>query len=258
MQKELTVACVAVKSAGDWLWKNFTKLHRAKFRFKSKHEIVTKQDKQTEKIILNIIQKKFPQHQILSEEKGYNKKKSDYLWVIDPLDGTTNFSIKNPLFGVSIALAHKKEIILGVIYIPFCKELFWAQKGSGAYLGGRKIHVSATNNIRKAFLTYCHSSKPFHIRRAMKAYQIFKMKSYDMRQLGSSVVEFSWVACGRTDAIMTPGANSWDVAAGAIIVSEAGGKVTDFRGERWGLKSADILASNGKIHREILKVLKKV
>jgi myo-inositol-1(or 4)-monophosphatase len=258
MQKELKIARFAAKSAGDWLWESFNKLHKANIRFKSKHEIFTKQDKGAEKIILDMIQKNFPQHQILSEEKGYNKKKSDYLWVVDPLDGTTNFSIKNPLFGVSIALAYKKEIILGVIYIPFCKELFWAEKDRGANLNGRKIRVSNVRDIKKAFLTYCHGSKLSHFRRAMKAYRVFKLKSYDARRLGSSAVEFSWVACGRTDAIMTPGANSWDVAAGAILVSEARGKVTDFQGRKWGLKSADILASNGKIHRDVSKVLKRI
>lgn len=259
MANELKIAFLAAKSAGDWLWESFTKLHKANFKFKSKHEIITAQDRQAEKIILNILKKNFPEYQFLSEEKGFDKKKkSNYLWIVDPLDGTTNFSIKNPLFGVSIALAYKREIVLGVIYIPFCKELFWAKKGEGAYLGKRKIRVSKIDSVGKSFLTYCHSYKPFHIRRAIKIYQFFKAKSYDIRQLGSSVVEFSWVACGRTDAIMTPGANPWDVASGALLVSEAGGKVTDFRGKDWGLKSVDILASNGKVHNKILEVLRKI
>ena len=253
------IAIYAAKRAGDWLWKNFLSLHRAKARFKSRHEIVTHQDQEAEKIILTIIQKNFPDHRYLSEEKGYSKiKKSDYLWIVDPLDGTTNFSIKNPLFGVLIALAKKEEIVLGVNYIPFSQELFWAEKGKGAFLNNRRIHVSNVRKIEKAFLTYCHSYKPHHIKRAIHAYQIFKLKTYDIRQLGSSAVEFAWVASGRTEMIMVPGANLWDVAAGALLVKEAGGKVTDFKGAGWNLQSKDILASNGKIHSEVLRTLKRI
>jgi myo-inositol-1(or 4)-monophosphatase len=257
--KELKVAKQAAKKAGDYLWKEFLKEEKIKYRQKSKYEIVTKYDMEAEKIILKLIKDNFPDHQFLSEEKGLGKNiKSDYLWIIDPLDGTTNFSIKNSLFGVSVALAYKGEVILGAIYIPFLGELFWAQKSKGAFLNNKKIHVSRDIKTEKLFLTYCHNHRPHHAKRAVKIYQYFKMKNYEIRQLGSAVVEFSWVASGRTDVIMIPGANSWDVAAGAILVKEAGGKTTDFKGEEWGIKSKDIVASNGKIHKSIIDKIKNI
>lgn len=260
LNKYESVAQRAAKKAGHYLLENFLKIHQTtKFKFKSDHEIVTKFDIGAEKIILSEIKKDFPHHDILSEEKGFDDQISkEFLWIVDPLDGTTNFSIKNPFFGVLIALAFCGEIILGVVNIPFLKELFVAQKGGGAYLNGKKIFVSKVNKIKKSFLTYCHSYKKVHIKRAVKTYNIFKLQSYDIRQLGCAVAEFSWVAKGLTEAIIIPGANLWDVAAGTLLVREAGGKVTDFQGKEWNLKSRDIVASNGKIHRQILKVLRKV
>lgn len=254
------IAQIAAKKAGQYLFQNFLKIYRqSNFKFKSDHEIVTRFDLGAEKIILQEIRKNFPTHDILSEEAGFcDFAGKDFLWIIDPLDGTTNFSIKNPLFAVSIALAYQGEIILGVVFVPFLSELFTAQKGKGAYLNGKKIFVSRTNKIEKSFLTYCHSYKKKHIRRAVEIYRIFKLKSYDIRQLGSAAIEFAWVAKGLTETIMIPGANPWDVAAGCLLVREAGGRVTDFQNKEWGLKSKDIVASNGKIHKQLLKVLKKI
>lgn len=257
--KELRIAKQAAKKAGDYLWKVFVKEEKIKYQQKSKYEIVTKHDKEAERIILKLINEKFPDHQFLSEEKGYGKnKKSDYLWIIDPLDGTTNFSIKNPLFGVSIALAYKGNIVLGVLSIPFSKEIFWAQEGKGAYMNGKRIHVSKDDDVRDLFLTYCHNHRSYHAKRAVQIYQYFKTRNYKIRQLGSAAVEFGWVACGRTDAIMIPGAKSWDVAAGAILVREAGGEVTDYENKNWSLKSRDIIASNGKVHKIIVNKIKNI
>ncbi|MEW6408188.1 MAG: inositol monophosphatase family protein [Patescibacteria group bacterium] len=254
------VAQSAAKKAGEYLLKNFLKIHRqSNFKFKSDHEIVTRFDFGAESIILQEIRKNFPRHDILSEEAGFkNFVGKDFLWICDPLDGTTNFSIKNPLFAVSVALAYQGEIVLGVVFVPVLSELFTAQKGKGAYLNGKKIFVSRTNKIEKSFLTYCHSYKKKHIRRAVEIYRFFKLRSYDIRQLGSAAAEFVWVARGLTEAIMIPGANPWDVAAGSLLVKEAGGRVTDFQNKDWNLKSRDIVASNGKIHQDILKILRKI
>lgn len=258
-KKELTVAKNVAKKSGNYLWKVFMGSLKLDYSHKSKHEIVTKYDIEAESMILREIKKNFPTHQFLSEEEGYGKNRdSDYLWIIDPIDGTTNFSVKNPLFGVSIALAFQEEIIFGVIYIPFSGELFWAQKNKSAYLNGKKIKVSNVKNIEKSFITYCHGYKDSNIKRTLKAYDYLKTEAFEARQLGSAVIEFSWVACGRTDTIFIPGTNAWDVASGAIIVREAGGMVTDFENKEWNIKSSDILASNGKIHNNILKVLKNV
>jgi myo-inositol-1(or 4)-monophosphatase len=233
---------------------------RPSFKFKGGHEILTKFDLASEKIIFKTIRKIFPKHDILSEEAGYNDFESKkFLWICDPLDGTTNFSMKNPLFAVSIALAAFSKIVFGAVYIPVLKEIFWAKKGGGAYLNNKRIFVSRQKNLRKSFLTYCHGSKDIkNIKRAIRAYNYFKLNAADARQLGSAAAELAWVACGRTEAIMIPGVPVWDVAAGLLLVREAGGVATDWRGKEWNLKSRDILASCGKIHQPVLKVLKKI
>lgn len=257
--KELQLAKKLAVESGEYLWDVFINNLKINYEHKSKHEIVTKYDDKIEKIIIKGIHDKFPKHQYLAEEDGYGKNiDSDYLWIIDPIDGTTNFAVKNPLFGISIALAYKGKIVLGVIYIPFSKELFWAENGSGAYINKDKINVSKTDNLKSAFITYCHGYKDVNVKRMLKAYSYFKVRSFEARQLGSAVVEFTWVACGRTDTIFIPGTNAWDVASGAIIVKEAGGQVTDFKNKEWGIKSPDIIASNGLIHDDVLKVLKSV
>lgn len=260
LRKYASIAQTAAKKAGQYLIKNFLKIyHQGNFKFKSDYEIVTKFDFGAEKIILQEIRKNFPHHDILSEEAGFKDfVGKDFLWICDPLDGTTNFSVKNPLFAVSIALAYQGEIILGVVFVPFLKELFFAQKGEGAYLNGKKIFISRVNKIEKSFLTYCHGYKKKHIRRAVEIYRFFKLKSYNVRQLGSAAVEFVWVARGLTEAIIIPGVNPWDVAAGCLLVREAGGRVTDFQNKEWNLKSRDVLASNGKTHQDILKILRKI
>lgn len=258
-QKELVLAKNIAKKSGIYAWKVFQGNLKVDYNHKSKHEIVTKYDIKIENMILQEIKKNFPKQQFLSEEKGYGKNKnSDYLWIIDPIDGTTNFAVKNPLFGISIALAYKGEIVFGVIYIPFSKELFWAKKGKGAYLNGKKIEVSRIKELKKSFITYCHGYKDHNIKRTLKAYDYLKTKTFEARQFGSAVIEFSWVACGRTDTIFIPGTNAWDVASGAVIVKEAGGVVTDFNNNEWGVKSSDIIASNGKIHDDIMNILKKI
>jgi len=258
IKKYKKIAIRAALTAGDYLLKNFYHNHRDRATFKTKHEIATRTDLGAEKIILGLIKKYFPEHQVLSEESGKNQKKSSYLWVIDPLDGTTNYSMQNPIFSTSIGLFYKNEIILGVVYAPLLGELFVAEKDKRATLNGKKIHVSKTSNFHKSLLTFCHGHREKDIKRAIKAYNFFKLKGFDTRQLGSAALEMCFVAAGRTESIMIPGAHPWDVAAGTLIVREAGGKVTDFQGKDWNLKSSDILASNGKVHHQLLKFLKKV
>lgn len=258
-KKELELAKKLASGSGVYLWDVFMNNLKINYKHKSKHEVVTEYDSRIEDNIIKEISERFPNHQYLGEEDGYGENsESDYLWIIDPIDGTTNFTVKNPLFGISIALAYKGEIVLGVIYIPFSKELFWAEKGKGAYVNKDKINVSKTDNLKSAFITYCHGYKDVNVKRMLKAYSHFKVESFEARQLGSAVVEFTWVACGRTDTIFIPGTNAWDVASGAVIVKEAGGGVTDFKNKEWDIKSSDIVASNRLIHDNILDVLKSV
>jgi myo-inositol-1(or 4)-monophosphatase len=258
------LATKAVRQAGDFLCREFNKGHIS-WNLKHKHEIVTKADTGAEKIILSLLKKHTPEYEILSEESGLNNRISDYLWVVDPLDGTTNFKVHNPLFSVSIALYYKGEPKLGVIYAPYLGDLFVAEKGRGAWLNSKRIKVSKTSELGKSFLTYCYGQEGKHMRRAVELYRYFKMKSVDMRQLGSAAIELAWVAAGRTESIVIPGTKPWDAAAGVLLVSEAGGKVTDFKGKPWRFVNkkigqislnVDLLATNGKIHRLILNHIK--
>ena len=244
-----------VKQAGDLLLAEYKQGRINHLRFKSKHEIATAADLISEKIILQRLKKLTPDYRIISEEAGSNRKKSDWLWLVDPLDGTTNFYMGNPLFAVQIALVYKNEPQMAIIYAPAIKEFYRAEKGKGAYLNNKKIKVSQ-KNIKQALLTYCHGNTKLDLTRAIKIYQHFKMSNFDIRQIGSAALEFGWVAKGRTDCYISPGARLWDIVPGALLVREAGGKVYDFQGQPWSLKSKTALASNGVIDKAILKFLK--
>ncbi|MFZ5364700.1 MAG: inositol monophosphatase family protein [Patescibacteria group bacterium] len=252
-----TIALQTVKKAGEELLRLY---HSEKFtaKYKAKHELVTSADLIANKLIVQSIKKHFPDHSILSEEEGSEKNGSDYLWIIDPLDGTTNFFMHNPLFAVSIALVYKNEIILGIVYAPALKELYVAEPKKGAYLNGKKIKVSWRNKVTDALLTYCHGTGIKAWKDAVKIYSYYKLRASFIRQLGAASLELGFVAAGRTDSIIIPKALPWDVAAGILIVREAGGKVTDFQGGEWNIQSKDMVASNGKIHNELLKTLKRM
>lgn len=251
------VAILAAKRAGSILLKRFDGFDRSSIKLKSGHEILTNADLASNREIIKIIKKSFPNHRILSEEGGGGKKKSDYLWVVDPLDGTTNFSMHNPLWAVSIGVAYKKKIVLGVIFAPFLKELYFAEIGKGATMNGRKIKVSKMIK-GKVLNTFCHSNLEEDIKKAVKYYTYQKINGFDCRQLGSASLELAFTAFGRIESIVIPGAHPWDVAAGILLVREAGGRVTDFSDKNWSLKSEDMVASNGKVHKNLLKVLKLI
>jgi len=248
---------VLIKKTGLELLRIFNSHKKNHLKFKSKHEIATSADFLAEKIILNKIRALTPNWHIISEEKGDNKKKSDYLWAVDPLDGTTNFYMGNPLFAVQIALLYKKEPIMSWIYAPAINEYYFAEINKGAYLNNKKIRVSK-RPIKKALLTFCHGNDQSDLKRAIKIYSHFKLQSFDIRQLGSAALEFGWVAKGRTDCYISPGHRLWDIAPGILLVKEAGGKVSDFLGKPWNLGAKSVLASNGVIDNNILKFLKRL
>lgn len=254
IRKELPIL---VKKTGQQLLKIFRNNKKNHLIFKSKHEIATSADFIAEKIILKKIKALTPDWRIISEEKGDNQKKSDYLWTIDPLDGTTNFYMGNPLFAMQIALLYKKEPILAWIYAPAINEYYFAEKNKGAFLNNKKIKVSK-NNLQHALLTYCHGSKSSQIKQALKIYNYFKLKSFDIRQIGSAALEFGWVAKGRTDCYISPSANPWDICPGVLLIKEARGNVYNFKGKAWTLNSQNVFAANQIIDKDILKFLKKL
>jgi myo-inositol-1(or 4)-monophosphatase len=241
------------RRVGLILKREFSANARIAWREKAKSQIVTKADLLANRLILKAIRARFPAHGILSEETGRSGRKSDYLWVVDPLDGTTNFTVKQPFFAVSIGLVYREEPILGVIYSPMLDELFSAERGKGSRLNNRPIHVSDTGKLNQAFLTFCYGSRLPDLKRAIHLFTSLKLTGEDFRQFGSASLESAYVASGRTEAIIIPGAHAWDVAAGAVIVREAGGRVTDFHDQPWSIQSQDYLATNAELHPALIR-----
>ncbi len=226
--------------------------------FKDRQNIVTSADRESERRIIEILEKVFPDYNILSEEKGRIEKGSEYTWVIDPLDGTTNFRMKNPFFCSAIALARGKEIVMAVVNSPFLKEEFFAEKGNGAFLNGKRMRVSG-NGMEEAVIAYCSIGERRSIEVSAKALVELRSRAVDVRRIGAGELELSYVAAGRLEAFYMLNLKSpWDVAAGSLIVREAGGKATNLYGKEWNLGDSDIVASNGVVHKEILDVLQKV
>ena len=220
------------------------------------NNLVTEADHASEKAILGIIKSRFPDHYILAEESGAIIQDSNYKWIIDPIDGTVNFAHGIPLNCVSIAIEHNGEIVMAAVYNPHLNELFFAEKEKGATLNNKHIHVSEQNEVIKACLvtgfpyTYINiSNGPLEI------FERFIRKGVPVRRLGSAAIDLCWVACGRFDGFYEHKLEAWDSAAGYLIVEEAGGKVTDFTGKKFSIYQHRVLATNRKIHDEMLAVI---
>lgn len=243
------VALSAAKSASKVLLHYYGKKESAKQ--KPNKSLVAKADIEANKAIIKIIKKHFPSHSILSEESGFEDNKSDYKWVIDPLDGTHNFLHKIPVFGTSIALEYKNEVVLGVMHFPVLCMTAVAEKGKGAFLNGKRIRVSNKKTINHSFILVEFS----YANRRKKIGFLEKLvhKTIDTRQFGSAVYHLLLVACGKCDGYVIMSTNEWDVAAGILIVEEAGGKVTGLKGEKWDFCDNKYLISNGKIHKRLLR-----
>lgn len=213
------------------------------------NNLVTEVDKKAEEIILSTIAKTFPDHAILSEEIGAIEKKSTYKWIIDPLDGTVNFAHGMPLCATSIAVEKDGEIIMGAIYHPFLNELFFAEKGKGAFMNDRKISVSSCSDLDTSYLV---TGFPYdYIVDDIDPLQLFGnlvKRGIPVRRLGSAAIDLAWVACGRFDGFYEFKLNPWDVAAGYILVQEAGGKITNFKGQNFDHYGKELLATNNNLH----------
>jgi len=251
------IALQVAKKGGEIILEHYNNFDREKVVLKSKYEIVTKADMLSEEVMIKEIRKNFPLHSIISEENGKIENVSDYTWIIDPLDGTTNFSMHNPFCSLSIAVAKDNELIFGLVYAPVLKELYLAEKNKGAFLDKEKIRVSKINE-GKIIHTFCHGSNSKAIKKAIRYYSYQKLHGLDCRQLGSAALELAYVASGRIESIFIPNPNIWDIAAGVLLVKEAGGKVTDAKGNVWNLASSDMAASNGKVHNDIIKITKNI
>jgi len=217
---------------------------------------VTEADHASEKAIMAIIKAKYPDHYILSEEAGQIIQDSAYKWIIDPIDGTINFAHGIPLNCVSIGIEHDGEIILGAVYNPHMDEFFIAEKGKGAFLNDKPIRVSAEKEVIKACLvtgfpyTYLDMANG-----PLEIFERFIRKGVPVRRLGSAAIDLCWVAAGRFDGFYEHKLEAWDSSAGYLIVEEAGGKVTDFKGDKFSPYQHRILATNGKIHDDMLLLI---
>ena len=255
---ELTfVAIQAALNAGTLLRRGFD----TEFEIKSKEgkqNLVTEYDQISEKSIITTIFQHFPTHAILAEESGdIHKGKSDIVWIIDPLDGTVNFARNIPMFSVSIAAAIKTEIVSGVVYQPITHELFIAEKGKGAYLNGNKISVSKTNQFENAVTA---TGFPYDVDKnplsCIDRFAMIQSQGIPIRRLGSAAIDLSYVAAGRFDLFWEVGLNPWDMAAGKLLVEEAGGKVTHWDGSVHKVFGYDtLLASNGILHQKMTEYL---
>jgi myo-inositol-1(or 4)-monophosphatase len=252
----LTTAIQAVRESGgiqkEWLHKE------KRIELKGEINLVTDVDRRCEQRIIEIIKKAFPEHNILTEESLQPQLPSRFRWIIDPLDGTTNYAHGYPRFCTSVALEEGGRVIVGTVYDPLLDELFVAQEGNGAFLNDVPIAVSATDRLINALLC---TGFPYDLRESrdnnLDYFMRFIMEARAIRRDGSAALDLCYVAAGRFDGFWELKLHPWDVAAGKLIIEEAGGKVTDFRGGSLLLDGKEALASNGKIHEGMIKILQQ-
>lgn len=254
----LATAIEAAKEAGKFLKYSVGRVKNIEIKQGEDRNLVSEIDKGSEAKIIGIIKRHYPNHAILAEESGANDSRSDYKWVIDPLDGTTNFLHGLPAFCVTIGIEHKGEIVAGVVYDPNLDELFTAEQGSGAFLNGKRMKVSTASKLIDSLLV---TGFPYDIAQnpdnAIGHFVNFLVEGQGLRRLGSAAIDLSYVATGRFDGFWEVNLNPWDMAAGVLFVREAGGKVTDFVGNETTIYKKQVLATNGVIHDAMLKVLSK-
>ena len=235
------------------------RLGSAKVSTKGDINLVTEADIAAENLILERIRSYYPQHGILAEESGeailVSGKRSDWKWIIDPLDGTTNYAHGYPCFCVSIGLEHAGQLEIGVVYDPMRDEMFAAERGQGATLNDRKIRVSSVEELNNAMLC---TGFPYNVRERhdfAREFTNFTMAAQAVRRDGSAALDLAYVACGRFDGFWEDGLSPWDIAAGALLIAEARGKITNYKDEPLDIYNEQVLATNGLIHDAMMKVL---
>ena len=254
----LDFAIQTARDAGRILAERFGR--KIEISNKSEIDLVTESDLASERLIIERIKTYYPRHSVLAEESGATNpqnldQQSDWLWIIDPLDGTTNYAHAYPCFCVSIALAHQGKLEVGVVYDPIRDEMFAAERGQGASLNGRRISVSSTTILGRALLC---TGFPYDVRQRSefaRHFANFIMHAQGVRRDGAAALDLAYVAAGRFDGFWEEGLKPWDVAAGVLLIEEAGGRVSDYLGDPASIYTPPIMASNGLIHEEMMKVL---
>jgi myo-inositol-1(or 4)-monophosphatase len=260
MQKNsryLQVAIAAAKEAGRIQMEHFGHSHPVEY--KGEFNPVTEVDRLCEQAIVKMILDAFPEHDILTEESPFEGKGSPWRWIIDPIDGTTNYFHGFPCFCVSIGLEVEGEVNLGVVYLPTLHELFHVERGKGAFLNSERITVSRIDRLDRSLLC---TGFPYdvheHVDFYLRYFRQFMVKSFGIRRPGSAAIDLSYLAAGRFDGFWEFKLHAWDVAAASLLITEAGGKVTDFQGRPFNIYSEEILASNGLIHQQMLQAIREI
>ena len=248
----------ACRKASKTLIRDFGEIENLQVSIKGPGDFVTNCDKKVEKILIDELLKARPSYSILSEEIGEINNDDSFKWIIDPIDGTYNFLHGIPHFAISVGLEHNKEIICGIIYDPIKDEMFTAEKGNGSYLNNQRMRVSSRSKLEDCMIFTGGPKRDAKNRElALKEYYKFSIKVLvPMRKLGSASLDMAYVAAGRCDGFWQRNLNYWDIAAGIILVKEAGGFVTDFNGENEYIQNKTILATNAKINKEMIEILK--
>ncbi len=246
----------AALNAGEILKANF--LDQAVVDGKGQHDIITVSDLQSEEAILNLLRVHFPSYNYIAEESGTHQAGSEYTWYIDPLDGTSNFATGNPYFSVSIALAYKSDIIFGIVYNPIVNELYTAEKGKGAFLNNRQIHVNKKNKLSDALISSAFTASSADMRKELETFGRLATNSRKILMNFSPALDLCNIARGRLDGIVDIGTTPEDHAAGSLILMEAGGIVENFENAEWNVNKTGIIATNGTLQKLIAGLVRQV
>ncbi len=253
----LETAVEIAREAGALLANFFER--RVAFETKGEFDLVTEADRASERLVVERLRSHFPSHSIMAEEGGGHESASEYRWFVDPLDGTTNFAHSFPYFNVTLGLERSGELIAGVVFDPTRQEMFTAERGSGAYLNNRRIRVSAVKHLSGSLASTGFPSRKRHHNVNIHFYYQLAMASHGVRRTGSAALDLAYVASGRLDFFWEFGLKPWDVAAGSLLVSEAGGRVSDMRGAPHSVTdSDDMLADNSLLHDEVLAMMSAI
>ena len=248
----------ACRKASKTIIRDFGEVENLQVSLKGPGDFVTASDKKVEKILIDELQKARPKYSILSEEIGEINNDQSFKWIIDPIDGTANFLHGIPHFAISLGLEYEKEIICGIIYDPIKDEMFTAEKGNGSYVNNKRMRVSSRSKLKDCIIfTGGPKMGSADQEISLKEYNLFSSKVLTpIRKLGSASLDMAYVAAGRCDGFWQRNLKYWDIAAGIILVKEAGGFVTDFQGENQYMQNKTILVTNSKINEEMIEVLK--
>src|SRR5579871_5518565 len=232
---------------------------RVPFELKGEFDLVTEADRNSEKLVVERLRSHFPTHSIMAEEGGGHESSSEYRWFVDPLDGTTNFAHSFPMFNVTLGLERAGEVIAGVVYDPIRHEMFTAERGAGAYLNNRRIRVSNVRQLADSLASTGFPSRKRHQNVNIHFYYQVAMASHGVRRTGSAAIDLACVSCGRLDFFWEFGLKPWDMAAGTLLIQEAGGRISDMKGARHHITGSDhLLADNGHLHDEVIQIFDEV